>query len=748
MSRALLPMLSLLFACQGPEGPAGPQGDPGPQGEPGAAGADGLDGTDGADGANGADGAGGAAGADGADGATLLTIESDTVWSTDTYVEGVVYVLPTAKLTVEDGVKVSFAPGAGLFVDGTLALDGSNTAPVTFQAASGLSGGLFGVHVSGTADGSTLADAVFDGVNLTVEDKATARIERISFNDASLTVLDRTPTITVADVTFTGLWRDAQTAILARNVADLNIEDATFDGFNLGVVFDGLRADALLSITRADFTSGTRAVQVGSLGSTHAIVDLNDVVIQDMTNNAITVQRADATLTDVEAKVSRNAAITGDPYSTITMVRGAIDEVYGLDQSCFVAYDAELSQTAISDCDGDGLSMGGDLVFNGGSIARVGLIGIDQSVGLLDLDALVLEDIGNDGVESEGHGALSNVEITGTQAACLDLNGDGSNFDLTDVILEDCGTDGVEQNAPGTLSGVTVTNPGDDCLDINAATVTLNTATLTGCVSNAIESSGKNVVATAVTASGTGGAAINASVGPFTLDKSTISNSAASGVAMTGTATTDSLTVKDTTISDVATDGIASSGPIALTRVSVQRPGASGVTSGNDPATLSYVTVNLAGTRGISISYHAVAIADSVVTASGTEGIYVTGGSISFSESRNNGGDGIYVTGDQPSAVLLCDVAGNGGAGVRGRTSNPNALDVTSSNILGNAGFGIDEARVVSGNHVANNNGQVVVDMTAAGAADGSRTTDTPQIDNADAVTTPSNVALTVTGPR
>ena len=75
----------------------------------------------------------------------------DITWSGEVIVGALYYVCPTATLTIAADTKVKFMPSAGLVVDGTLKLEGSDGAPVVFTTNYSSTAGNYGVSVGGTA---------------------------------------------------------------------------------------------------------------------------------------------------------------------------------------------------------------------------------------------------------------------------------------------------------------------------------------------------------------------------------------------------------------------------------------------------------------------------------------------------------------------------------------------------------------------------------------------------------------------
>ncbi|MBK9647147.1 MAG: hypothetical protein IPO67_18650 [Deltaproteobacteria bacterium] len=93
----------------------------------------------------------------------------DITWSGEVIVGAVYYVCPTATLTIAADTQVKFMPSAGLVVDGTLKLEGSDGAPVVFTTNYSSTAGNYGVSVGGTGDKSTLQYATFEHINLRLE---------------------------------------------------------------------------------------------------------------------------------------------------------------------------------------------------------------------------------------------------------------------------------------------------------------------------------------------------------------------------------------------------------------------------------------------------------------------------------------------------------------------------------------------------------------------------------------------------
>jgi hypothetical protein len=189
----------------------------------------------------------------------------------------------------------------------------------------------------------------------------------------------------------------------------------------------------------------------------------------------------------------------------------------------------------------------------------------------------------------------------------------------------------------------------------------------------------------------------------------------------------------------------SSEGSLSLTDVDVSDTGRTCIYSRALALTAVRVTVQNCGSRGI----HAV---DGALTADNvrainneSDGIYAQSLLMTNSTISDNGISGVNVAGSADSSIENSDISGNVEYGVRGSTGD-NALDMSGNNVVGNGKQGANEVRWMSGNYLADNNGQTGPDTGSGGDLDGVRNTDTAQVNDADQIANPLAEAITGTG--
>lgn len=221
------------------------------------------------------------------------------------------------------------------------------------------------------------------------------------------------------------------------------------------------------------------------------------------------------------------------------------------------------------------------------------------------------------------------------------------------------------------------------------------------------------------------------------------------------------LVVENSTVSDVREVGIdVRSGEVFLTDVTVWDVGGNGI-KGHSSATLNLVGVHVSEVGGTCVSSSGTAVnADTVVVEKcGSMGLSASNGTLTAENVRatenegagvsvraltmkdstvsDNGSSGVLVSGPDISTIVNSTVSGNGTYGVKGPSSGVNLVDVSGCNLTYNENRAANEVRLMSGNYVADNNGETGVDDGVGGVLDGVRNTDTPQINDADQIENP-----------
>jgi hypothetical protein len=386
--RLLLVLLSipvLLSACRGPDGPEGERGPVGPPGEGGEDGEPGDDGDDGDDGLPGEDGED-----------ASFVIDEHTLIDIDTVIAGPLYVQPDVTLSVAAGVTVSFLPGAGLFVDGLLDLQGSVEAPVVFASASPLSVGALGVFVGGTTDGSILQHAIFDGLDLSLEGDAAASVSDLTFLGGGLSVTRRTAPFAVLACAFEdGVDGDR---IRVLGPTSLTVTDTDVVGGETGLYYGG-DGDLTLDLGGGSFIDLGAGIRfaASTSGSTAAI---DAVTVSDTDDEGIVIDGGTAVLTTVDVSATGGDAIRGASGSTLAIFDSVVVDS---EDDCIDANGAlTLDGVLIEGCGSDGVEAEGGISITGSEIGLADSHGINAADG--DVELSTVYDNGGVGVRMDGDG--------------------------------------------------------------------------------------------------------------------------------------------------------------------------------------------------------------------------------------------------------------------------------------------------------------------------------------------------------
>lgn len=153
----------------------------------------------------------------------LVPLDTTTTWSEDVTLDADYTVDPIATLVIEPGVTVTFAPGAGLVIEGTLIARGDQASPIAFTGA-----GWRGVSFEATTE-----DAVFEDV----DDYASGSIvENAVIEGATrgMTITDAAPYLHAVTFRANEIPSTLDTiggaALLIRDGSTPRVRDCTFQG--------------------------------------------------------------------------------------------------------------------------------------------------------------------------------------------------------------------------------------------------------------------------------------------------------------------------------------------------------------------------------------------------------------------------------------------------------------------------------------------------------------------------------------
>lgn len=411
--RFIFVLCLLLGACAGADGPQGLEGVPGPRGAGGAAGVDGADGQDGVAGADGADGADGVDGtdgqdgadgddgddgADGADGVAVEVLEADTTWSGDVALPGSLYVPLGLTLTVLAGATISLLPGAGLFVDGVLDLQGAPGDEITVRNATSFTFGPLGVSIAGDADESAVHDVIFDGVDLVLEREAVAEVADVSFLDGGLTVRGRTSAFALRRADFSDDQGPDGARVWLRDVADATLEDVTIVGGDEGLLAQDVGG---LSVEGGSFSQLRVGLWIEGDPDSRTLATVDGSTLTGFVFEGVRAQDTEITLSSVAIADAGadglHHAGGGDLVLDTVTVTGAGDDCVDSNGGLWVA------GSTLSACASDGIEGGSGIVVRTTSVVDAGANGLNAADGQVSSSSFSA--CGERGVLFDGEGS-------------------------------------------------------------------------------------------------------------------------------------------------------------------------------------------------------------------------------------------------------------------------------------------------------------------------------------------------------
>ncbi len=602
-------------------------------------------------------------------GTTVYTLDEDVVWEVDQLVGGVWYVPEGVTLIVRAGVEVSFMPGAGLMVDGTLLLEGTTESPVTF-VNDALAASNQGVQVGGTADASVLDNATFTGVHLRLEGAATPSVSGLLMSDASLTVYSRSTGFTVSDCTFSDGLRDNHAGIISRELPSLTVTDSTFDQLYLGIQFDGLSDGASLSVQSSTFADSRLAIQTGVLQAQPVVLTLSDSQITNMTGYGLYLLRTAATLTNVQFQTSQIYGIYGDEFST-----------------------ADLTTVTVDDTQEDCIRVGGGVQADGLTVSNCGNGGIVVTEGNLEVANSTITDVVGFGVYAKGDVTLSTSSVTRSDSHCVHASR-GSAI-VTDSTLSTCLLNGIyAYQGNVTATGVTLSNVEGEALYAHTGTLTVENTSISGVRGNALKAYRGDVVVNSTTGSvvvsDVQGNGVNASDGAVTVDGMSLSDIRKYGIY----ASYGDVVANNVSITDVGVTGIyASYADITASDVQIDTASSSGVYANRGDVSLSAGsgTLEVRNTTdyGVYASWGDVTASGGTILNTGSTGVQVSHGDFFLSNMsiQSTGSHGVVSQYGVASTVSDTTIADTFHTGVYSYASGTMTVTDTTTSDTGSHGF-------------------------------------------------------------
>ncbi len=697
--------LSLMAACKGPEGPEGPAG---------------VDGED------------------GLDGQSVLSIDEDTTWDTDTEIAGTWLVRDGVTLTIEQGVTVTVLPGAGLIVEGTLATNGSGNG-IDFEALSSISSNL-GVTVLGSATG--LDGASFTGLDLSLEGNGTPTLSDVVFTDSTLWVMERTTPFSLSGATFNGTYTGAHPAIVAEVDTEITVSEASIEGGVQGIEFVGTGAGASLVVSDSSLRQLDQGITGTGLTTLPNDVTLTNVGMSNISGSALDLRRIHATLTDVNITLTDGTAIAGSANSKVTMVGGSIIDAGG---SCIgLSGSATLDSVQIEGCGGTGVLVGRD----GGSLTDVVVrdtysSGIVSDQGDLVLERVEIYDARNLGVYVD-YGSLTATDLVVEDSEQDSVRVTHGSIDLTGFTSRRSGQRAVLVSAStGSLSDVIIEDVVDQGITVDQSTVTLSDISVTAAGSYGLMFDVAEASLDGITVVDTIGG-IWARLTDVTAADVSVDTSFFSGVQTYGGV----VTFTDTTVTASQSHGLQGSfSALNLTDVTITDAGERGISATGGPLTLERVTITDTGERGI-YSDRAFTLTDTSVQRTGDTGIQAPDVTMDYSEILDAGYRGMLLTAGEATTITNSDVRNSAYHGLQGVIADNVSMEISGCNFVDNAVWAMYGVGNLDGNYIAGNLGMDGADLTADAGEEGSQEVTTDQVRNAASITNPASAEIEGTGPR
>lgn len=618
---------------------------------------------------------------------STVTVEEDLVWDEDVSIGSLIYIPAGVTLTVMPGVHISFQPGAGISVAGTLLLTGNEDAPVTFSNDADLGGANYGLNVGGTGDASVLNYASFTGIDVTLEGQATDLIHNVAFSDATLNVLSRSALFTVEDCTFTDNARDGQTSLNASDLPELLVTTSTFSDGAYGVHFNGLADGATLTVSSSSFDAMSVAVRVGDQGEYGHIVNLSALEITNATEDGVALYRSDAVVSNVTISGALEDGFYADALSEVLADELAVS---GADGSCVdVLGGASLARLTVKSCGSHGIYLGE----SGAEVSESSVSDVD-SVGIYANAALTVSDTTVDGTPSHGiyalNGALSVSDVlvsnargsgiyaeqgslTARDTTVTDVAGNGFYAAYGDVLVSDVTAEGVRGQGIYAYRGaltIEAGSSGTEVRDVEGSGVYAYDGLLT---------------VTDLTVYDVRGYGIYVYYDNASVSDTIITSALSGGIYVTRG---DILVFAEATgvqISDVDGVGIyANTGNITASDVEIEDVRSHGVYSVYGDTELSDTTISGAGGIGVYVSEGTLMATEVTVSTVESHGFYASDGDMALTDCEvfSTDGHGASVnTGDMTVDGLTVEGAGTYGIYVLGGTDGETDYSGDLSNV-------------------------------------------------------------------
>jgi hypothetical protein len=588
----------------------------------------------------------------------VYQVTEDLRWDEDITI-GTIWMIPEGiTLTIAQGVTVSFLPGAGIMVDGSLLSEGTTENPVRFVSSNQITTGNYGVSVGGGADNSRLDGTVFESINLRLEGRATASISDASFSDSTLTLLSRDTPFSVQNCQFAENRRDNQAALYVRDLAELSVSDSSFVGVGNGISYNGTPDSAVLTVSNSVFHEVSRAIEAGNVLKSPHTVSLSGITVENSSTHAIALYGSDAQLENVSITQSLGYGVYADAESSINWTGGSVQNTQAT--GIYSAGSLNLVNVMVSDSDSHGI-FGGE---EGTTLTNV-MVSDIEGYGVYAYGALTVIDSSFDQVRSSGiYSAYGNAFVSGTEVS--NVLGHGIYAIYGDLTVENVNVHDVEGQALYTNTG-NLTATGTTVMRARGYGIYAyrGDVSVTDVIVSEIENSGifsndGSIVAQNVTVDGVRGIGLYANYGGINLTDVSVLNTVSHAVyAKRG-------------------DIVAHPG---TTGVLIEDTDGTGLYANTGNVYASSVEINRARNHGIYSSYGNVSVTGSTVTEVGQTSVYAYYGDLSLDNSTLQGftQNGVYVyQGNANISNVVFEETGD-----RGIYVNVGDLTLDNTNISG-----------------------------------------------------------------
>ncbi|MBT3219488.1 MAG: right-handed parallel beta-helix repeat-containing protein [Proteobacteria bacterium] len=619
--------------------------------------------------------------------------------------------------------EINDSGGYAVDVAGTLSLDG-----VTINGAYG------GVRSFGTTylGDSTVDNIVGVGFDITGDASITGTgVDTTS--GTGIVVTQGNLTIDTTDVANAG---DAGIYV---SYGDFDGNDVTVDGAGTAGIYAFSGALPLVDGNVTDILGPGLAAKFGD-------VDLTDTVVDGVAGNGVVATGGDILTAGCDVLNTADDGIVGD--GDLEISNTDVDGVDGFGIHGIGGGSVTVTNSTVSNTGNTGIYADGAVDVSGTNIDTTGNFGIAAYQGSLEVDNCTVDSTLSSGIYSNlgGYAEVSNTTITApTSSAITVADGDlvvdtvtasGSvsghgihvnrgDVDITDVDISDVFDYGVYVlSGDLTADALAVTSAGSMGVRVNHGSADLHDVTITDPTLDGVFIWYGVLTATNL---------------DIVLDQNTAIGGR--GIYILGNTTPTSLVA----FPDVTLDTIN----VDLTRKEGLRAEQTGAVIMTDAI---FDTPGYDGYNGLYILHGECQFTNVDVSNAGANGIYcVAGAKISDSIVSDSVNAGLLVTNDEAvdgSLIENCDLDGNGTYGIQCHSGGNSNLTLSGNNVTDNSGWAVLYCEQVNGNYIANNNGEVAVELTETSPIDGVFNTTTSQVYQVDAISGGLATEIAGTGPQ